>query len=452
MREKRDAVIVGGGAAGICCAARLAFNGWKPLVLERDDVIGGRSRVRMFFNVPLDRGIHTVLYGKRCPFVTTIDEVQGEPVDLYEDKEWFHYFRDGQYEPIPISLKSLMDCRFMTPQEKVEFIQLMNWINAIPMEEARKLNDLSVAEWMKDKSPGLQRYIHVTGFWTFTTPRLDWMSAGEWIATFKDMLELDFETINAYPKQGAMNTLFNSLVGTIYRDGGEVRTNSQVTEVVIENGKVKGVKVKDLVQNQDYEVEAPVVVSNIPTPFTFRTMNPKHFPKEFVAQIESYQNKPSCSIGIAALLRKSMIDFKAPVIFHFGKEEDNIMGWFLEMTNLAPHQTPPGTHLFIFAPMVTYEETKDEEKVRYYLEEVDRQLNAFFPEFKDNVIWKLTGVQRLIDAVIKTPGKAGDQRPGPRAPGVEGLFFCGDSAYHTGGLGVGAAANSAKHCAEAILG
>jgi len=221
--------------------------------------------------------------------------------------------------------------------------------------------------------------------------------------------------------------------------------------VVIEKGKVKGVKVRDRLKNQSYGIEAPVVVSNIPTLFTFKYMNPANFPQDFVEKIESYKDLPSCSIGIAALLRKSMVDLKAPVIFHFGKEEDNILGWFIQMTNLAPNQTPPGTHLFIFAPMVTYEETKDKEKVRYYLEEVERQVNSLFPDFKENVIWKLTGVQRIIDAVIKTPGKAGDQRPGPKAPGVEGLYFCGDSAYHTGGLGVGAAANSAKHCVEAIL-
>jgi phytoene dehydrogenase-like protein len=277
------------------------------------------------------------------------------------------------------------------------------------------------------------------------------MSAGEWIATLKDMIDLDFETINAYPKYGALNTLFNSLVGTLYREGGEIRTHSEVTEVMIGKGRVKGVKVKNLLENRSYEIEAPVVVSNIPTPFTFKYMDKAHFPPEFVKKIESYQNLPSCSIGIAALLRKSMIDFGAPIIFHFGKEEDNILGWFYQMTNIAPNLTPPGTHLFVFAPMVTYEETLDKEKVRYYLEGVDRQVKSLFPDFEKNVIWKLTGVQRIIDAVIKTPGKAGDQRPGPSAPGVEGLYFCGDSAYHTGGEGIGAAATSAKYCVEAIL-
>ncbi len=450
MKEVRDVVIIGAGAGGICSAARLAYQGYKPLVLEMAPDIGGRSRSRYHNNTVVDRGIHTLLYGEKCPFYTTILDVKGEPVELYEDKEFFYYLRNGRYEPIATTLRNLLDCSIFTAQEKVEFIELMDWINNTSYEEICRFDNISVADWMKDKSQGIQRYIHVTGFWIFTTPNLEWMSAGEWISTIKDMINIDFETINAYPKQGAMNTLFNALLGTIYRDGGDLRVNSRVTDVVIENGRVKGVKVHDLLTNTDYEVETPLVISNVPTQYTFNYLDKRHFPEDFVGLIESYKGHPSCSIGIAALLRKSMIEYKSPVIFHFGKEEDNIFGWIIQMTNLAPQVAPPGTHLFIFAPMVTYEETQDEEKVNYYLKEVDRQVNVMFPEFKENVIWKATGVQRIIDAVIKMPGKAREQRPG-KAPGVEGLYFCGDSAYHNGGLGIGAAANSAKHCVEAIL-
>ncbi len=43
MAERHDAIIIGGGHNGLVCAAYLAKNGLKPLVLERRDVVGGAA-------------------------------------------------------------------------------------------------------------------------------------------------------------------------------------------------------------------------------------------------------------------------------------------------------------------------------------------------------------------------------------------------------------------------
>ncbi|MDB6104241.1 MAG: dependent oxidoreductase, partial [Gammaproteobacteria bacterium] len=43
MPDKVDAIIIGGGHNGLVCAAYLAKQGLKPLVLERRSVVGGAA-------------------------------------------------------------------------------------------------------------------------------------------------------------------------------------------------------------------------------------------------------------------------------------------------------------------------------------------------------------------------------------------------------------------------
>jgi phytoene dehydrogenase-like protein len=48
MAETRDVIIVGGGHNGLVCAFYLAKAGFKPLVLERRDQVGGAAVTEEF--------------------------------------------------------------------------------------------------------------------------------------------------------------------------------------------------------------------------------------------------------------------------------------------------------------------------------------------------------------------------------------------------------------------
>jgi monoamine oxidase len=80
MRNEFDVIIVGGGAAGIGAARRLAANGKAALLLEASSRLGGRAFTQDFGGYPLDLGCEWLHSGDRNVWVG-IAEASGFAVD-----------------------------------------------------------------------------------------------------------------------------------------------------------------------------------------------------------------------------------------------------------------------------------------------------------------------------------------------------------------------------------
>ena len=55
-----NAIIIGAGTAGLSIAALLANAGYKPLVIEKQEFVGGRARIWHKDGFTVDYGIHTL--------------------------------------------------------------------------------------------------------------------------------------------------------------------------------------------------------------------------------------------------------------------------------------------------------------------------------------------------------------------------------------------------------
>lgn len=78
-----DVIIVGGGAAGIGAARRLAVHGASALLLESSSRLGGRAYTQDLGGYPLDLGCEWLHSGDRNAWVG-IAEASGFPVDRGE--------------------------------------------------------------------------------------------------------------------------------------------------------------------------------------------------------------------------------------------------------------------------------------------------------------------------------------------------------------------------------
>jgi len=86
MKSEFDVVIVGGGAAGIGAARRLAAHGASALLLESSPGLGGRAHTQDLGGYPLDLGCEWLHSGDRNAWVD-IAEASGFPVDR-SDPPW----------------------------------------------------------------------------------------------------------------------------------------------------------------------------------------------------------------------------------------------------------------------------------------------------------------------------------------------------------------------------
>lgn len=98
--------------------------------------------------------------------------------------------------------------------------------------------------------------------------------------------------------QGTSQDLSNLLVENITTPplpfpGGEVRLNTEVTEIIVENGRAVGVKATDA-DNGDVEYRVKAVISNASAPQTFSQLLPASaVPANFTKSIAQYQPSPS---------------------------------------------------------------------------------------------------------------------------------------------------------------
>ncbi|MDP3104917.1 MAG: NAD(P)/FAD-dependent oxidoreductase, partial [Candidatus Methanoperedens sp.] len=101
-----------------------------------------------------------------------------------------------------------------------------------------------------------------------------------------------------YPR-GGYQKLADAFVNAFETHGGELLLNAEVTKIIIEKGKAKGVRLKD-----GREIEGVLVVSNSDTRFTFLNLvGEEHLKKKFADRI---RNAELSSTGIVVHLGVKM--------------------------------------------------------------------------------------------------------------------------------------------------
>jgi monoamine oxidase len=92
-----DVAIVGGGAAGISAARRLADLNRSVLLIEALPRLGGRARTEIFQGMPLDLGCGWLHSARRNP-LAALAEAQGEVLDL-SPSAWHRQLRNIDFSP-----------------------------------------------------------------------------------------------------------------------------------------------------------------------------------------------------------------------------------------------------------------------------------------------------------------------------------------------------------------
>ena len=104
----------------------------------------------------------------------------------------------------------------------------------------------------------------------------------------------------------------------------------------------------------------------------------------------------------------------------------NFPGSLFVPTNICPNLTPEGQHLFESSIICNYEEIAGDSKIRYeMLEGMKKDLQEWFPGWDKDAFWITSYFH--YEEPKRTPGRAGKHRPSTKAPGIEGLYFAGDS-------------------------
>jgi len=276
--------------------------------------------------------------------------------------------------------------------------------------------------------------------------------------------------------RGGMGGISNAIAGAAREKGAEIRTNSEVTRILVRNGAVEGVALAD-----GSEIRAARVASGADAQVTFlKLMDKGDLPAEFVEAVRNIDySSASCKINIAL---GELPDFKAlpgtsagpqhrgtihisPTMEYIERAYDNAKYGcpsehpIIEATipsALDDSIAPPGKYVmslftqyfpYKLAPGLSLEQEKEK-----YADRCFDLMNEYAPNFKRSVIARqvlapadleqrfgltggniMQGVMSLssLSFMRPVPGYADYRTP------VRGLYLCG-AATHPGGGVMGA--------------
>ena len=195
-----------------------------------------------------------------------------------------------------------------------------------------------------------------------------------------------------YPR-GGFPSLIDAFVAAIEDNGGEVVVSAPATEIVTEDGRVRGVRL-----DGGRVVSAPVVVSNADARQTFEGLVGRdRLPDRLVRLLQ--RAKPSVSAFVlyaATTLDVTELDLGYETLT-YGEwdHEETYRGilagepggiWLTLPTLLDPSLAPPGEHLLILSSLATYDRDWDADKERF-TELMLGELDSLVPGVRDRLTY-----------------------------------------------------------------
>jgi prolycopene isomerase len=453
-----DAIVVGSGIAGLGVATQLQQAGKKTLLVEMYPRPGGRMQS---YELPggyrVDIGLHMIEMGDKgychqlglrvgkefqwAAFSTTLD--------LYHEGEW----------------KDMQKFIKLSDEEKARFIDLMKGVAAMEEEDFSSWDSRSFSDWL-DRAGirgNLRELWENMSMIMTTIPDSREQSAGECLYIAKEALVKGRAVlIAAYPR-GGMAGVIQPLVEAFRGMGGRLELGLPVEQVVFEGRKVVGVKVAEkgaspIAREWRFVstrlITAPVVVLALPIWHLDKVLDFNReyspLPSWWLKRIEDIRGERTGLFGYIIATRRPLYERRV-FMSALKSKRTGLPFQAFSPTAFDPGVAPPDRYLLVTDNVAEPEEVEDKFNLARLMEMHWEDVKEMYAFGDDEVEFALPYYTAGCDGLARKPGLTGGFKPDVEAPGVEGLYFAGDT-YLGRGLAIEGAARSALHCVERILG
>jgi phytoene desaturase len=425
-----DVVVIGSGMGGMCAAALLAHAGYKVMVLETLDFVGGRYSCIEYKGHKIATGGHMVNHGKDDPICITLDEVEAPEVEFKEFKIPVRYRIGGKDILLEAKggLKNLV--RAAADNDLECEVVMQNLYKSIRWQEPT--DALSLREWLLQFTPNQRIHnIFQAQATAFTGVNYQEFPSGE----FFRFLQAYGRLRTALVSKNTGRTIIEALRFVIEKKGGKVMTATLVNRILVDKGKAHGVvAVKD---GKTLHIEAKAVVSNAGPKMTLNLAGNEHFDGWYVKQVREGV-KPSVAMDYIFESKRPLSD---GVLFTIECERTEC---WTATSQIWPEEAAGGMHTMeavAIPPSGTNYDTKEE--YRIFLKDLYEQI-PHFEECGGRLIlarrfcgeWPYNRCYQGLDLPQKTP--------------VEYLYNVGDGVKPKGWVGASGAAMSGRLAAGDI--
>jgi phytoene dehydrogenase-like protein len=447
-----DVVVIGAGAAGLSAGALLAKEGKSVLVCEKSPFLGGRALAVEDQGFKVNIGGHLIEDGGSG--ITKIFENVG--------KELIHGKVNAEmpvWDHEKMQWGSIRD-RYAT--DKTELKKVIKALVDTPWEELDKWDDRNLRDWIHQYTDD-QGVVDLFEFLSV----LECLTDEPWDHSASDNLyvrkmhyqERRMAAYSCWPGQG-WDGIWQDLADACTEHGGEVRLNTAVSRVVIENRQIKGVETPSrstILPGVPYEaetIETGCVISTLPVWSVLNVVQEDELPDWYAGQIR-YLAQDKFRVAWLGLYMAT----DEPVHIYDPKELSTwlhdpvagLPGFFFTQSNMDPSTAPEGKHLHVMGGVIAGSKGRDKEYVRETFDKFEQGMGIMYPALQKPIWKRRTLVFDPAFGVIQKPCLVGSYRPHWRAPNIDGLYFASET-FKSRGIGVDRAARAALTCVEDYLG
>lgn len=405
---KERIAVIGAGPMGLAVAFQLAKDGYRPVLLEADDRIGGMAACFDFGGLDIERYYHFHCISDHA-FLSMLDEL-----GLSDQMRWVEtkmgYWFQNQLQPWgnPVAL---LKFRGLSLAAKLRYglhaflsTKRNNW---------KPLDHIEATAWIqrwvgKEAYEILWRRLFDYKFYEYANG----LSAA-WI--WSRIRRIGRSRYNLFREklgylEGGSSTLLLAMKAFIENNGGEVRLSSRVTKVVINDKYISGVEVNGLFENFDK------VISTIPLPYIPQLI--PSLPNDVLEKFKMIRN-----IAVVCVIAK----LRKPVTENFwlntNDPEMDIPG-LVEYTNLRQL----AQHIVYMPYYVPGEHPLYAEPDQLFMNKVKRYIQKINPTIVDDDFVDMRVNRYRYAQPICDPGYL-DKLP-PKALPVKGLWVADTSYYY----------------------
>ncbi|MBT3221736.1 MAG: NAD(P)/FAD-dependent oxidoreductase, partial [Proteobacteria bacterium] len=396
-KKMADIVVVGAGICGLQLGALLASDGRKVTVLEKSSHVGGRAFLWEKEGFTVDNGIHLIRFGPKSATARVFKHL-GKPLDFVDLGQSKVSLPGGRVVDFPTSPSGFLTTKMMGRRERLKTLALML---RLKLESQEKLLDTSVEDWMQKRqiAGGMRQYLHLVSASMQVCPDLNRSSAGEMLLNIQSVLKKGRSVM--YPTQG-WRYIYDVLLDEIGRQG-QVRTEAKVKNIVVSNGKIRGVEL-----DNGEHIDATMVIVNLPVQQLFQVLDESLVPTNFARLCQN--QIPTAGVSLDYGLKRKVSEDQG--LWYLTSP----MSFGLFTSNLCPDLAPPGKQLLTWFCPASQEEMADRKRVRTLEKALEQAIFRVFHGLEDAIQWKRSMHLDMVDGVEVNVDQHRDKRPGYRVP------------------------------------
>lgn len=400
--------VIGAGPMGLAVAYQLVKDGYKPVIFETDDRIGGMSASFDFDGMSIERFYHFHCTSDNA-FFQILSEL-GIESKLHWTETKMGYYHKGSVHPWgnPIALLLFPGLSLIA---KIRYG--LHVFLSTKRNEWHSLDRIDAISWLyrwigKEAYEILWRKLFDYKFYEYS----DQISAA-WI--WSRIRRVGRSRYNIFKEkygylEGGSETLLQAMKNYIEENGGEIRLSCKVNKIEIENNKVVGT------HHQHGLEQFSKVISTIPIPYV-----PSLIPDLSEAIISQYKSIKSVAIVcvIVKLKKKVTDNFWMNV-----NDPDMQIPGFVEYTNLRSMDQ----HLVYVPYYIPDNHPKFKESNQFFIDEVKNYLKVINPDLCDDDFLSVFANRYRNAQPVCTPGFL-NKLP-PVSLSIKGLWVADTSYYY----------------------